>query len=262
MRPNNLGQHFLKSHAIINTIISTANVGEKSKVLEVGPGKGILTLALLQNGAKVVAIEKDSKLYKYLQEKFTKYLLSKQLILANEDILTFDIKKYLNTSEEYKIVANIPYYITGSFLKKFLTHEYKPSSITILVQKEVAERITKRNNKQSMLSLSVWTYGKPKIIAKVKKQLFSPPPQVDSSILHISEISNNFFVQNNIAEAQFFKLIRIAFSQKRKLLSNSLKHLLLMNKNADALKKAGIAQNARPEDVPISSWAILTKLLS
>ena len=196
-----LGQHFLKSQKAIETMVKTSGAQTGDLVLEIGPGMGVLTEALLQAGASVVAVEKDDLLIPVLEEKFEKEIKSGQLKLIHDDILNFDVSKVpfggselpRGTLDTYKLVANIPYYITGQIIRIFLEAENQPESMTLLVQKEVAERIVARDEKESLLSLSVKAYGTPKYVEKVPRGAFAPAPNVDSAIIHISNISKNNF---------------------------------------------------------------------
>ncbi len=255
-----LGQNFLKSPAVVRTIVQTADIADSDTVLEIGPGKGVLTQELLNTGSKVLAIEKDTDLIPILREKFAKQLKTQQLTLINGDISD---KQTLNqnlsmclSADTYKIVANIPYNITGEILRTFLEITKQPTSMTLLVQKEVAQRIVAQNNKESILSISVKAYGEPKYIQKVPAMLFKPTPRVDSAIIHISNISKNLFIENNIAEKDFFKILKQGFSQKRKMLINNL------NIAQDTLNKLDINPNARAETLTLKQWTKLTQELA
>ena len=174
-----LGQHFLKSERALSSIIESAKISPGETILEIGPGLGVLTEKLLDAGAKVIAVEKDDSLFVFLKEKF-----GEKINLIHEDILDFDS----NDLGKYKIVANIPYNITGAILEKFLSADNQPESMVLLVQKEVAERIVARNNKESILSISVKAYGDPKYIEKVLAGSFVPAPNVDSAIILIKNM--------------------------------------------------------------------------
>ncbi len=255
-----LGQNFLKSPAVVRTMVQTADIKDSDIVLEIGPGKGVLTQELLNTGAKVLAIEKDTELMPILEEKFAKQLKTKQLTLVNGDIsnkntLKQDLSMCLLV-DTYKIVANIPYNITGEILRTFLEMAKQPTSMTLLVQKEVAQRIIARDGKESILSISIKAYGEPKYIQKVPAMLFKPAPKVDSAILHISNISKDLFIENNITEKDFFKTLKQGFSQKRKILINNL------NITQDILNKLNISSNARAETLTLEQWTKLTQELA
>ncbi|PCI29809.1 ribosomal RNA small subunit methyltransferase A [Candidatus Kaiserbacteria bacterium] len=244
-----LGQHFLTSKKALSDMIKAASVIKDDTVLEIGPGKGVLTTALLETGAKVIAIETDPDMMEVLNEKFPKEILSKQLTLIEGDILDLNIKNYV--TGEYKLVANIPYYITGEILRRFLSSDYQPSSITVLVQKEVAERIAK-SKKETILSLSIKAYGKPFYIATVPARYFTPKPKVDSAVLHIANISKDFFTE--LSEERFFKLIKAGFSSKRKKLINNLSAFGSKDFLEKTLTSLGLHTGLRAEDIRLEDW--------
>ena len=186
-----LGQNFLKSKKALEAIVLAGEISENDTVLEIGPGQGALTEKLLETGAKIIAVEKDDRLIEFLKEKFSKEITSEKFEIIHGDILEIDLDFLKNKS--YKLIANIPYYITGLIFRKFLSGNIQPEKIVILVQKEIADRIIARDGKESLLSLSVKVYGTPKKIMKVEKENFSPKPKVDSAILLIDTISKNFF---------------------------------------------------------------------
>jgi 16S rRNA (adenine1518-N6/adenine1519-N6)-dimethyltransferase len=252
MKKPKLGQHFLTRPEIATWVAQTIDFSGNGAVLEIGPGHGILTKELLKVAKKVVAIEKDPSLVLELTETFSKEVRSGQLLLLQEDIRNFDPSTCRDLLPTYSLVANIPYYITGFIIRHFLTSKKQPSAMAVLVQKEVAERIVAKNNKHSLLSLSVYAYGTPKLCKVVKAGAFSPPPKVDSAILAITAISKRRF-ENLTQEDRFFEVIRTAFSQKRKTLGASLKKML----TEEDFSRCGINKKARPEDVPLEMWLCL-----
>lgn len=257
-----LGQNFLKSKGVVKDIIRSANLKENDIVLEVGPGKGFLTEELLKVSKKVIVVEKDDRLIGFLNEKFNNFVKNGNLEIIHQDILEFDIKKI---KKPYKLVANIPYYITGQIIKQFLTSENQPENMVLMVQKEVAKRII--DKKESILSISVKVYGKPKYISKVKAENFNPKPKVDSSILLISDISKDFF--ENIDENVFFSLVKAGFSHKRKLFINNIlsdwKKVDKITKKdlENILKELKIDLKIRPENLFKEDWKnVYLKLLN
>jgi len=190
-------------------------------VLEIGPGKGFLTEELLKNSLQVIAVEKDDRLIEILDEKFKKEIASKKLILIHQDVLDFQPQKYKLTNSNYKLIANIPYYLTGQIFRLFLESDNQPSKIVLMVQKEVANRIIARDEKESILSMSVKAYGKPRYVKKVPARYFSPKPKIDSAIILIDNISKGIFKNKNEEQA-FFNLMKTGFSHKRKTLLNNL----------------------------------------
>lgn len=238
------------SQQVVKEIVETAKIERGEFVLEVGPGRGTLTEALLKTGANVVAVEKDDKLVRYLETKFPKEIALGQLKLVHKDILEFDVTPFIKNLElgigNYRIVANIPYYITGELLRKFLTAEHQPGAMILMLQKEVAERIVATKGKESVLSLSVKAYGKAEYVRTVKKVCFRPIPKVDSAVLVISSISRNFFAE--MVDERFFSLVKQGFAHKRKKLGNNIPNIedKYKDKRAEELSLgdwAGIARN-------------------
>jgi 16S rRNA (adenine1518-N6/adenine1519-N6)-dimethyltransferase len=253
-----LGQNFLTAPSVVTNIVRSGNVSDVDTVLEIGPGKGVLTKALLLSGATVMAIEKDDALYEYLQTEFSEYIKSNKLKLIHGDVL--QILPTLILKDEYKLIANIPYNITGKIISDFLSRDHKPSCMVLMVQYEVAARIVGRQNKPSILSIAVEVYGKPKLIQRVSAGSFYPKPRVDSAVLLISEISGSFFKNNNIPEDIFFKTLKSGFAHKRKKLSSNLKEVfdeVDWNKVFIDLK---LAPNTRAEEINKETWLDLSKI--
>jgi 16S rRNA (adenine1518-N6/adenine1519-N6)-dimethyltransferase len=244
-----LGQHFLMHARIAERIADTAGLIKEDVALEIGPGTGILTRALLVRVKKIIAVEADGALVRGLQEKFAGEIALGQLELVHADIRTYSIFHAIASNMEYKIVANIPYYLTGEILRMFLSAERQPSSMTLLVQKEVGERIA-RSKKESLLSLSVKAYGTPKYAFTVPRGAFAPAPNVDSAVITIRDISRKNFVGAE-HEERFFAYLRAGFGQKRKKLAKNLQEAELpAPKNLE---------NTRAEDVPIADWLTFTR---
>lgn len=235
-------------------VASGASTGDM--VLEIGPGRGALTRALLESGARVVAVETDASLMPVLAETFPDAITNKTLTLVHADIRTWDQKEM--DGKPYKLVANIPYYITGEIIRMFLEAEHQPTSMTLLVQKEVAERMVARDGKESVLSLSVQAYGTPRYVEKVPARDFSPAPKVDSAIIHIRDISKTFFA--DCTEKQFFTAIKAGFSGKRKKVANNLSNLWDKKEVVSILSALGLTE-ARPETIRIEQWKRITQAL-
>lgn len=263
-----LGQNFLKSILALNSIVEAGEVTENDTVLEIGPGKGALTEKLLEKAGKVIAVEKDRDLIAFLQEKFQKEIENKRFILIENDILEFNPRASLGLG--YKVIANIPYNITGAILKKFLTDENQPERMVLMVQNEVAQRIVSRDNKASILSVSVKAYGEPKTVMKVAKRYFSPAPKVDSAVILIKNISRKLFIENKINEDLFWEVIHAGFAHKRKMLISNLKDFydkqnkergLTENKKQwdEIFKKNNLNEKARAEELNISDWIKIIK---
>ncbi len=259
-----LGQHFLNSKEALRKIIESAQLASSDTVLEIGPGKGVLTEALLTTAGKVIAIEKDDRMIGYLAEKFSREIADGRLTIVHGDALEFDpTSQNLNLRESgYKIVANIPYYITGQIIRRFLSECAQPSRMVLLVQKEVAERIvaTAKNGKnsgESILSISVKAYGTPHYIQTVPAKDFTPAPKVDSAIIAIDEISRTFFSDKK--EADFFSLIKKGFAHKRKVLVKNLD--IPQEKRGMIFAAAGIHANSRAEELSLAQWDALYRAL-
>ncbi len=252
-----LGQNFLKSKEAIRTIVSAAELAAGETVLEVGPGKGVLTGELLAESEKVIAVEKDSRLIETLKEKFANEVAQGRFKLIEKDILEFD-ETILNSP--YKVVANIPYYITGQLLRKFLESAKQPERMVLMLQKEVAERIVARDEKESILSISVKAYGTPKYVMKVARKYFSPEPNVDSAILLVENISKDFF--KDISEQDFFEIVKLGFAHKRKMLIGNLSEKFEKEKLEKIFNENKISLKTRGEDIPIETWKKLAKAIS
>jgi 16S rRNA (adenine1518-N6/adenine1519-N6)-dimethyltransferase len=255
-----LGQHFLTAHWAAVALATAASITPDTPVVEVGPGKGALTGELLKLSRRVIAIEKDSALIEKLHEKFPEEIASGALHIIDGDIRNVTGESLKLGSGEYVVAANIPYYITGEIIRQFLSSTAQPSTMAILIQKEVAQRIVANDKKESILSLSVKAYGTPRIVAKVGKGSFSPPPSVDSAILAIDNISKGFFT--DISEEDFFKVVHAGFASKRKYLANNLAVVFDKEKVQEAFTYININEKARAEDVPLANWAHLTKQLT
>jgi len=254
-----LGQHFLMHARIAERIVLVADVGKDDTVLEIGPGTGMLTKELLKQAERVVAIEADGELFEKLKADFASEITEGRLDLIHADIRTWPTPGVGHVDQKkYKVVANIPYYLTGEIFRMFLSAKNQPGSMTLLVQKEVAERITRSGKpysakatkgKESILSLSVKAYGEPKYEFTVPRGAFRPAPKVDSAVLTIRNISRKNFA-TTAHEKRFFDLIHAGFAHKRKLVGNNLKWLV----SGKILRAARVPDGARAEDVALSDW--------
>ena len=262
-RKNNgarLGQHFLTGLWPAHSLAEPVNVKPGETILEIGPGKRALTRELIATGARVVAVEKDSALVEQLAQTFAQEVRNGQLILVTQDVRNFEPTHYELRTAHYVLAANIPYYITGEIIRQFLETPAQPRAMAILIQKEVADRIIARDKKESILSLSVKAYGTPKIIAKVSRGNFSPPPSVDSSILLVGDISKKFF--DGLDERHFFKVVKAGFASKRKFLSSNLAAQFGKDAVQRAFEVCGLSPKVRAEDVPLERWKKLAVELS
>ena len=251
-----LGQNFLMHQQTASRIADAADIQSEDTVLEVGPGTGMLTRELLARAKKVIAVEADHALTEELTHTFSIEIQNGTLELIQSDIRSFDAGSISGT---YSVVANIPYYITGEIIRQFLTSAHKPASMTLLVQKEVAERIA-RSKKESLLSLSVKAFGMPHFRFKVPRGAFIPAPNVDSAVLSITDIRQDAFEEGE--EEKFFSVIRAGFAHKRKRLAKNLEDVAPSEKILSAFQKAGLSPNIRAEELSLSAWQELTRTLS
>lgn len=256
------GQNFLIDADVLEDIVSSANLNKQDTVLEVGPGLGILTEQLVEKSKKVVSVELDKKLYDFLKVKF---INTKNLELVNENILKFDSTNYSLLTTHYKIVANLPYNITSNFLKRFLTAESKPQEMTLLVQKEVAERMCAQPGQMSLLGLSIQLYSNPEIVRIVRAKSFWPVPKVDSAIIKLSSVKNKNEVDKvlkGITEERFWQIAKIGFSAKRKQLQNNLTSGLHISsdKAKNILEKAKFDPKIRAQNLSVDDWVRLARL--
>jgi 16S rRNA (adenine1518-N6/adenine1519-N6)-dimethyltransferase len=257
-----LGQNFLTSVRAVNDIVSAGNVAQGDLVLEIGPGEGVLTEKLLAAGATVIAIEKDDRLIITLNQRFSSEIKTGRFILIHGDVLDLVQKNSIspNLSKllgkklgNYKLIANIPYYITGEIIERFHTTPCNPGLMVLLVQKEVAERILARDSKQSILSVAVKMYGTPKLVSIVPRGAFRPAPNVDSAVLSINDVKH--FGKPD-SEKDFFDLLHASFSHKRKLMLSNIKILpeKVQNKVRQVFEKNNLGINTRAEDIAIDVW--------
>ncbi len=255
MPKKSLGQHWLFDENILASIVKTAEVKPGDNVLEVGPGLGTLTEKLLKTGAGIYAVEKDEALAYKLRQTFKQDNFN----LFINDILRFDLT---SLPPDYKVAANIPYYLTSHLIRNLTESANPPSSITLLVQKEVAERICAKPGKMSLLSVSAQLYYSCGLSTVVTKDKFTPPPKVDSQVVHL--IRKNPDEIPNIESKQFFRVVKAGFSARRKTLLNSLSAGLNTDKQTirEDLEAVEISPGQRPQELSLSDWAKMSKRLS
>ena len=247
-----LGQNFLRSGAALEAIVNCSEIKNGEVVREIGPGEGVLTEKILAAGAKLIAIEKDDRLIEILNQKFEKEVAENRFELIHADVTDVDFARF---GKDYKVIANIPYYITGLIMRK-LIDDNVATSLTLLVQKEVAERACARDGKQSLLSLSIQSYGEAKYIKTVPRGSFAPMPNVDSAIIYIKKHKNDVFA-NKKDRDHFFELIHAGFAHKRKTLMHNLKTFDEKRSGAVNWSKH-IDEKVRAEDVHFEDWVRLT----
>jgi 16S rRNA (adenine1518-N6/adenine1519-N6)-dimethyltransferase len=245
-----LGQHWLHDQASLKAIADAAGVRSGDTVLEVGPGLGTLTRELLERDATVVAVEFDDALAAQLPERIS----SDKLSVVQQDILTFDLT---SLPAGYKVVANIPYYLTSNLIRVLCESTNPFSDAAILIQKEVAERAAAAPGKMSLLSVSAQYYCEVSLGAAVPAKLFTPPPKVDSQVLVLSYRQQPLF--EGVNTKQFFRIVKAGFSQKRKTLVNSLSAGLGLDKSEvrEMLAAAGIPDNTRAQALSMDAWHAL-----
>lgn len=255
IKPNKLlGQNFLHDAATLKEIIEAADIHANDRVLEIGPGLGVLTFEIAKRAKKVYAVEKDRAFAEILKKKIAAEDI-KNIEIIEGDILKMGAA-FFKEIFPYRVVANIPYYLTARLVRKLLEEVSSPESIHLTIQKEVAERIVAAPPHMNLMSLSVQVFGRPKILFPISKKSFWPAPEVDSAFLEITDISHRFFEKSRIPKKLFFEIVRTAFQQKRKVLLNSLKGAFPEDKAwiLHALEKSGIRAKARPEALSILQW--------
>ena len=256
-----LGQNFLVDRNALDKIVEAAELTQDDTVIEVGPGVGTLTSELLKRAKEVVAVEMDDKLAEILRSTN-----NGKLKVINADILKFNLNEIIE-NKPYKVVANIPYYITSKIIELFLTAENKPELIVLLVQKEVAERICAKPGEMSVLSVSVQLYGKPEIVGIVPKESFFPSPKVDSAILKIDNIQDPFdslsLAQDDTGSLSksFFRCVHIGFSSRRKTLINNLSagYHIAKETASDIIRQTGFGENVRAQELSVEDWKRLSE---
>lgn len=246
-----LGQNFLIHSLTLKKVIETAELNSNDTILEIGPGLGTLTQELARVAKKVIAIEKDWAMVKMLQETLKGN--------KNVEVIQGDILLTTNYSlpTQYKIVANIPYYLTSPLIRKFLESENPPKCMVLMVQKEVAQRICATPPNMSILSASVQFYANAEIISYVTKDKFWPSPKVDSAIIKITPFER----PGKISPEKFFRVVKAGFSHPRKQLVNNLSVALKKEREEVVvwLSKNNIGQKQRAETLSIQDWINLTK---
>ena len=251
-----LGQNFLKSERALREIIEAGDITPGDLVLEVGPGEGALTTKLLNAGALVVAVEKDDRLVPILSEKFGS---NSHFTLIHGDILELSPSEGplgdTLATKSYKIIANLPYYITGAFFQHIFESSHPAERMVVMLQKEVAQRIVAKDGKESILSQSIRAYGAPKYISTVPRGAFAPAPTVDSAVILVSDVSKRFFETHHISEKMFFTAVKLGFAHKRKLVKSNLGF------SEQELAEAGIAPKTRAEEVTQECWARAAQII-
>lgn len=254
-----LGQHFLNSPIIPGKLCDAANLTPGEVVVEIGPGTGALTAVLLERGVQVIAIETDERAIAHLEERFSSEIKAEKLVISAQDARELDLTHLGLKDRNYKVVANIPYYLSGFLFRTFLENALQPSTLVFLVQKEVAERIA-RDKKASLLSLSVAVFGVPTYICTVKRGNFTPPPKVDSAIIAVRDISRERL--HGVTPSHFFTLLHLGFGQKRKQLLGNLAAVYDRPVLETLFTEQKLSLTVRAEDVSLEQWVTLVHSLS
>lgn len=247
-----LGQHWLTDREILAAIADSAGIGANDPVLEIGPGLGTLTSELLRRAKRVVAVEFDAELARKLPGQFP----GKDLTVINEDILKFDLTQL---PSGYKVVANVPYYITSKIVELLMTAAHKPSIAVLLVQKEVAERLAAEPGDMSILGVSAQIYAEVSLGVKVEREYFTPPPKVDSQVVILKTRDTPLVAPED--ERALFRVVKAGFASRRKKLRSSIAAGLALSKSQaeELLRHANINPELRAEDLSIEQWIRLAK---
>jgi 16S rRNA (adenine1518-N6/adenine1519-N6)-dimethyltransferase len=255
-----MGQNFLVDKSVLKEILNAADLSSKDIVLEIGPGLGVLTIELAGRAKKVIAVEKDEALCHVLENILKEQKINNVKVI-NKDVLQISNYSNLPNYSNYKIVANLPYYIVPPVIRKFLETKNKPKQMILMVQKEVAQRICAKPGKMSLLSVAVQFYANVKIINYVSKKSFYPQPKVDSAILRITP--RNKAELSRTDTEKFFNLVKAGFSSKRKMLINNLlRELKIKNcKLKIVFDQVQLGQKLRAENLSIKDWLNLYEKL-
>jgi 16S rRNA (adenine1518-N6/adenine1519-N6)-dimethyltransferase len=248
-----LGQHFLTDRNILNKMVSAADVSPNDIVLEIGAGSGTLTEVLAKQAKRVIAVEKDPKLAELLKAKFSD---QKNVKIIPEDILKINPSSFGLHNSGFKIVANIPYYITGRLLRLMFSSWPRPVSATLMLQKEVAERIAAKPPKMNRLAAIVQLFSEPKIIAVVRKGAFKPAPRVDSAIITLKNIR-----QPEPADLRATALISAGFRHPRKYLITNLAKQFSKEAALQTMKALDLSPKARPAELHPHEWRQLAEII-
>lgn len=253
------GQNFLISKNVIDRIIEESNLKETNTVVEIGPGFGVLTLALAKQVKKVISFEIEKKLEEYWADIVSQTRNDNIEIIWGDVLREIESQKSIKSINSYKVVANLPYQITSNVIRKFLGLENKPDEMILMVQKEVGERICAKPGQMSLLAASVQFYTDPKILFNVKRTKFWPEPKVDSVVIKLK--IKDFKLDIN--EKDFFRIVKVGFSSKRKMLLKNLKALGKNQKELeDVFKNLGLDLKIRAQELDVEKWVQIARVLN
>ena len=249
-----LGQNFLVDRRVRSKIVEAADISPTDTILEVGPGRGFLTKALAERAGHVVAVELDDVLIPRLREAFSEY---DNVDIVEGDARIIDIDSLVETATGYKVVANLPYYAATPIVRRFLESQHKPTTLVVMVQREVGREMTAPPGKMGILSVATQVYGSPRIVTSVPPKAFRPSPNVTSAVLRIDTYAEPAVAFES--SEKFFTLVRAAFSAPRKQIHNSLKNGLGVDPDEvmALLRNAGIAPTRRAQTLSIDEWGDL-----
>lgn len=259
----NFGQNFLINENIVENIVSCSEVEKNDLIIEIGPGLGTLTSFLLEKAGKVICIELDKKMLNILNDRFSLY---ENFELINDDILKVDLQKIISENSNFKnvkVVANLPYYITTPIIMKLLEEKLSLKSITVMVQKEVAQRLTETpgGKETGSITYTINYYTNPELVLNVPRDCFIPSPKVDSAVIKLNILDTPKVKVKN--EILFFKIIKAAFLQKRKTLINSLSNSGIKDKNylEKLLNELNIDTKIRAEQLTLEDFAKISDII-
>ena len=263
----NLGQNFLINEEVVNNIVGCSNIEKEDLVIEIGPGLGTLTKYMLEKAGKVICIELDTKMLQILEDRFSLY---NNFELINNDVLKVDLKNIIEKEKaegkikNVKIVANLPYYITTPIIMKLLEEELELESITVMIQKEVADRLIAVPGQKNTgaITYSVYYYASSEAIMEVPNSSFIPEPEVTSKVIKLNIRKESIVTPKD--KEKMFKIIKYAFMQKRKTLLNSLTNNGVFEnkqKGTEILNSLGIKENVRPEELTLEQFEKISDIL-
>lgn len=251
------GQNFLFHPEVIDEMVEAAQIKKTDTVVEIGPGFGVLTLALAEKAEKVLAFEIEKKINPYWDEEIKKY--DNLEIVWGNVLREFESQNSIQSLQSYKVVANLPYQVTSQVLRSFLEMENKPEVMVLMVQKEVAERICAKAGDMSVLSVSIQYYGDPEIVAYVPRADFWPVPAVDSAVVRIMLKKNE--VRSKSETELLFKIVKAGFASRRKMLIKNLSVVADKDRVRNIFKELGMDEKVRAQELNMEQWQFLSDKL-